>query len=706
MSAGRDPKYWAFISYSHADAKWAEWLHKSLERYRIPARLVGRETPAGIVPKKMFPVFRDRDELAGSSELGGALEQALAASRCQVVIASPNSARSRWVGEEIKYFKSLGRSSRVLALIVDGEPGATEKGSPEREAFHEALRFKVDEAGTITSTPAEQVAADARKHADGKDNALLKLIAGILGVGFDELRQRELQARNRRLVIAASMASAVAAVTVVLAVLAMQARNDALRRQQQAEDLLQFMVGDLRDKLEPIGKLAILDAVGKKAMDYFATLEKNDLTDAALASRAKALRQIGDVRTKQGDMAGASEAVEQALALDQELVQRHPDDTESLANVADSEFAMGYAHYVKGEFEKARPWWERSGKTADRLLALQPGEDRWVAKVSEAHANMGALLYQLQNMGDARKEYEIGLDRLQPLLSRKPDDSPLLVLASDIRSGLWGIALATTDTESALTQAQECGKLRRHLSSLQPDNAGYKNSLAAANLVELYTESLIRPVMADAPALRETLALTEELAKLDPDNIEYLRNRQIALNYLIDAHLSGEHVNAAEQASQQLLSLARDTYRRAPANAAVLDDLLGIMNQSAKLALLQKDRATALARIREVQALPLTPAQVKASTPSRWLDLALTDWLIAARTPDASKAQAFVEQWLAKAKASGTVKPELMLRYEALSGNMAAASQYLGKLSALERSHPFVKQFCRETRACGDSPPA
>ncbi len=73
-------KYRAFISYSHADEKWAKWLHRRLETYRIPKRLVGSETPRDIVPASgSTPVFRDRDELPTATNLGATLLAALAA---------------------------------------------------------------------------------------------------------------------------------------------------------------------------------------------------------------------------------------------------------------------------------------------------------------------------------------------------------------------------------------------------------------------------------------------------------------------------------------------------------------------------------------------------------------------------------------------------------------------------------------------------
>lgn len=216
-------KYWAFISYSHRDEEWAQWLHKELETYRVPRRLVGRPTPLGPVPRRLFPVFRDREELPGSADLGGNISGALARSRTLVVVCSPRSAASRWVNEEIKTFKALGREDRVLCLIVDGEPNATDfPASGELECFPPALRFRVRPDGTLTEDRVEPIAADARKGKDGRENSKLKILAGILGVGFDELRQREQQrVRRQRLRFAGASLAAV-----VLAVLGYVALSD------------------------------------------------------------------------------------------------------------------------------------------------------------------------------------------------------------------------------------------------------------------------------------------------------------------------------------------------------------------------------------------------------------------------------------------------------------------------------------------------
>ena len=279
--------YRAFISYSHADERWAAWLQRSLERYRVPGRL--RQQRAGL-PRRLNPVFRDKEELASSSDLGDSIRTALARSEALVVVCSPAAAASRWVNEEIRAFRELAPGRPILCLMVAGspEPGATDC------AFPSALLH--DAAGRPLPEP---LAADPRGDADGKRGARVKLAAGLLGVGVDALRQRDQQRRNRVLAAIAAGAGAVAVVTVGLAINASIARDEAELRRDQAEELIEFMLVELRERLQPIGRLDVLDAVGDQALAYFAELGDELSPEDALA-RVMALRQIGEVRFEQG----------------------------------------------------------------------------------------------------------------------------------------------------------------------------------------------------------------------------------------------------------------------------------------------------------------------------------------------------------------------------------------------------------------------
>lgn len=209
-------QYLAFISYSHKDRKWGDWLHRSLERYRVPRKLVGKETRLGPVPGKIFPVFRDREELPTSSNLSDAIQDAVKRSRTLIVVCSPNSASSRWVDEEVLLFKRIHGEDNILAIIVDGEPNASDRPEDQaRECFPPALRYRMGKSGRLTKTRTEPIAADVRDTADGRDDALLKLIAGVLAVNFNELKQRELAEARRRARRAQMIAASMAALAVI-----------------------------------------------------------------------------------------------------------------------------------------------------------------------------------------------------------------------------------------------------------------------------------------------------------------------------------------------------------------------------------------------------------------------------------------------------------------------------------------------------------
>ncbi len=146
------------------------------------------------------------------------------ASRSLVVICSPHAAASVWVGEEIRTWKAMGRTDRVFPLVVAGEPHASDRTrAASSECFPLALRYEVRSDGTITDRRTEPLAADVRSGKDSWKDAALKLVAGILGLGFDDLRRREaVRERRRRLV-----ASAVAVVASLAAMLFYAALADA-----------------------------------------------------------------------------------------------------------------------------------------------------------------------------------------------------------------------------------------------------------------------------------------------------------------------------------------------------------------------------------------------------------------------------------------------------------------------------------------------
>jgi tetratricopeptide (TPR) repeat protein len=260
-------RYAAFISYSHADHAVVRWLHRALETYRLPKGLVGTESPFGPVPRRLPPVFRDRDELPASGDLGSELRSALAESRFQIVLCSPRAAQSKWVNEEILSFKRLHGESRTLALIVGGEPYA----GGDEECFPPALRFRLAPDSSLSDTPAEPIAADIRPGKDGRRLALLKLVAGITGLKLDALARRDAARRQRRMAYITAASLAVAVLTIGLAIYAEAQRRVAEHQRRLADKSLQFLIDTFAianpatENPRTITALTILDRVSKRA---------------------------------------------------------------------------------------------------------------------------------------------------------------------------------------------------------------------------------------------------------------------------------------------------------------------------------------------------------------------------------------------------------------------------------------------------------
>jgi tetratricopeptide (TPR) repeat protein len=411
----------AFLSYSHQDSAIADWLHETLEEFKVPAQLVGRLTDQGPVPKKLAPIFRDRQELAAAADLNEEIEDAIEASRFLIILCSPAAAKSRWINEEISSFKRVHREDRILAAIVDGEPFASDiPGREDEECFPAALRFHFDSKGRPTKQRAEPVAADLREHADGRKMGMLKIAAGMLGVGLDDLAQREAQRRNRRLYIVTAASIAGMLFTSGLAYTAFDARDEARDQRREAEGLVGFMLGDLRRKLEPLGRLDLMDSVGARALAYYESQDKSDLPEASLAQRSRALTLMGEMANTRGDLDGALARYREAKASTAELARRSPDNPQYLFDHAQNVYWVGYIDYQRGNLDRAAEAFREYRSLADRMVAIAPTNSEYRLERIYAESNLGTVLVSQRKYQEAAETYQRLLEPSEALLAKDP----------------------------------------------------------------------------------------------------------------------------------------------------------------------------------------------------------------------------------------------------------------------------------------------
>ena len=138
-------KYYAFISYSHKDKIIAKRLQRRLQSYHLPSGL-RKANPA--FPKKLSPVFLDESDLVPAGSLKTALQANLDRSQYLIVVCSPDSAKSVYVNDEVKYFIEGGKEDNIILLIVGGEPHARD---PEEECFPGAVLELLENVSCLVS---------------------------------------------------------------------------------------------------------------------------------------------------------------------------------------------------------------------------------------------------------------------------------------------------------------------------------------------------------------------------------------------------------------------------------------------------------------------------------------------------------------------------------------------------------------------------
>jgi tetratricopeptide (TPR) repeat protein len=453
-------RYYAFLSYSHKDKDLADWLHRELERFRVPSSIAGKLTSNGVVPKRLTPVFRDQHELSASVDLAEDIKAALAASQFLIVLCSPSAAKSRWTNAEIESFKRTRPEGCVLAAVAEGEPFASDMpGREDEECFPPALRYKYDRRGRPTSRRAEPLAADFRDAGDGRRVAFLKLVAGMLGVGLDELVQRETTRRHRQLAFLAAGSLAGMAVTSTLAVTAIQARDSAREQRKEAEGLISFMLGDLKDKLDPIGRLDALDGVGAKVLDYYQKQNTSELSDSSLMQRSSALSLMAGVANSRGDLNGAMRLYRAALAGTSEAIRRKPNDPQRIFDHAQNVFYIGDIALRRGQEQAAEAAFRDYKTLSQREVALDPNNMKWRVEVQSADANLGVMLFNQRRYAEASKQLEQALQGMDAFATADPqnmDYQKSLVEAlawvadSHLAEGKLGAALADRQRDVAL----------------------------------------------------------------------------------------------------------------------------------------------------------------------------------------------------------------------------------------------------------------
>ncbi len=565
-------RYKAFISYSHRDERWGDWLHRSLETYSPPKNLIGRVTGAGPIPRRLGPVFRDRADLPAAGSLNATIVEALRSSQFLIVIASPNALASKWVSEEIKQFKAFHGSSRVLAVIVDGEPFASDNPNLDDalEAFPQALRFDVTDKGG--RAPAEPLAADARKDKDGKAGAITKLAAGLLGVPLDDLVQREAQRRARRWRNLAGASLAGLGVMAGLTLFAVSQRNEAVaqrnearRMSSEAEGLIEFMITDLRAEVETkVGELRTLETLSDRALAYYERQDKTELDADALGRRARVLHAAGEVRRQRNELGAALDAFRAAAATTEVLLARDPENPDRIFEHAQSVFYVGHVAYQRNDLVEAEAMQLEYYRLAERLVAMDPENEKWRLELAYATNNLGALKHRQNEIEEASVFFAKSAEVRKALLEKNPKNRRLAVDYAKSISWQAYTLINIGDFESAIELLnEEVALYALFKEDLSTDyQLTYISSVAHRRLANAFL--FLGDQDKAAKAIKFAHRLSEELLAREMRNSHWLLNAARIEILRAEIFYWREDLAAAKSAAENAAKLSWEVYGETP----------------------------------------------------------------------------------------------------------------------------------------------
>jgi tetratricopeptide (TPR) repeat protein len=590
-------KYRAFISYSHADTHWAKWLHRALEGFTIDKDLAGRETTTGTIPHALRPIFRYRDDFTAGNTPSEQTLAALDASEALIVICSPASAKSHYVSDEIRRFKARHPERPAIPLIVGGKPGDS-----ELNCFPPALKYKVDSAGRITTTPVELLAADAREEGDGKSLALAKVVAGLLGVASDDIFRRAMRERRRRQQRWIAGLSAVALTLAGLAVWAEINRREAVVQRQEAErnfevakqganslifDIAQALQGQQGMRTESVRKIlgTAEQVIGKLVKKSHGNLE-------LLRIQGAMLNEFADTYAAQGDTAKQEQAARRALAITKHLAQANPDNVEWQRDLSMAYEKVGDVLVAQGNFSDALEAFRATLAAVSRLAEADFSNAQWQRDLSIAHEKIGEVLFAQGDLSGSLKSFRESLAIRHRLAATHPTNVQSQRDLSAAYDRIGDALLAHGHLAQAARYFEKSVAIDERLASADPGNLSLQRTLSVSHN-KLGDVRLALGKSADAlKAFKRSLAVRNRLAKADPDNTEWQR----------DLALTHERLGDAYQAEGKL-DVALEEY------SASLNGVLRLRDADPSNADLQRFTSVTYSKIGDLQAALGNPAE-------------------------------------------------------------------------------------------------
>jgi tetratricopeptide (TPR) repeat protein/tRNA A-37 threonylcarbamoyl transferase component Bud32 len=482
----------------------------------------------------------------------------------------------------------------VLATVVAGSVtplGELQPGAPadllaivaKAMAFEPSARY----------ADARELAQDLRKFQTGQ-------LVGARQYAWSHLLARWL-ARHRTAVTVAAAAIVVLAAIGTISLrevvaakhTAEEQRASAVQNRGDAEDLLAFMLGDLHDKLQPLGKTELLDAVARKAITYYQRRGDELASSGERHKQGVALTNLGDVLVDEGHAADALAQYRAALAIGETLLVLEPGDPAWLKAVATRHERIGDVLMPTGDHAGALGEYRDQLAIDVYLAARAPDNATAQRDLDVAHFKLAGGLAETGQLPEAIKEYRAGVAISSHLAEVAPSSSADRDLALDHTQ--LGMALANHgEHEAAVAEHRESLRALARAEARDPKDAQTQAVIQATHMT---LGEILEKQSDHAGAIAEyraSIDVGERMAARDATNVGLRSNVAFCRTELADAeHALGQDDDALKQL-RTALAVQVELSANDPTQLDRVHDIELSHRALAKIELAHGDRATAM----------------------------------------------------------------------------------------------------------------
>jgi tetratricopeptide (TPR) repeat protein len=332
-----------------------------------------------------------------------------------------------------------------------------------------------------------------------------------------------------------------------------QIANDA---RDQADDLINFMLDDLRNKLLPIGRVSILDAVVTKAKQYLDRLPKDLLTKQRLREQEAMLRNLGDVLVLQGKLEDAMNVYRYDLTIAKQLADQDEANADLKRDLSLGYNKVGDVLEVQGKLQQALDAYKQGLDIRQSLADQNKSNPAWQRDLSVSYERIGNLLVAQGKLREALEAYQQSLNIRQTLANQDRSNAGWQGDLS-VSYGNVGDVLSTQGKlREALEAYQQEQAIAKRLADAEKSNAVWQRALSVSNEKigdVLITEGKLNEAL---DVYQQSLKIRQTLVDQDKSNTGWQQDLSVGYAKVGDALSTQNNLPEALEAYQEELAIA------------------------------------------------------------------------------------------------------------------------------------------------------